>query len=64
MTYEVSQGQLMLEVHLQGCVAAAQVVQPPHIDELLLRTAQDTRLDITQVELKVNCRAGAHGRRE
>jgi len=54
----------MLEVHLQGCVAAAQVVQPPHIDELLLRTAQDTRLDITQVELKVNCRAGAHGRRE
>lgn len=50
----------MLAIYLQGCVAAAQVVQPPHIDELLLCTAQDTRLDVTQVELKVNCRAGQH----
>jgi hypothetical protein len=46
--------------HLQGSVAAAQVVQAPHKQELLLSPTQHTRLHVTQVELKVNCSGAQH----
>ena len=53
--------------YLQCCVAAAQVVQAAHIDELLLHTAQHTGLHITHVQLKVNCSTsttGQHSKRQ